>query len=315
MSNNFRSFFLQLAIVKNDEGSIVGSAVSLNHNDMYALNRAQVIGHLTEDPQIRQTPSGQTVGDLNVVTKASFKSGSGEMQVSSSYHNVVVWRGLADISQKFLRKGSQVYISGRIQTDEWEDTNTGQKRYKTRITADEMILLDPKNPNPPLSGSSKVAGTLNHAEIIGNISRDPDLRQTPNGNSVASFGVATNYAWKDRAGEAQEKTEFHNVVAWDELAQSISESFKKGRKVYVSGRLQTRSWETPDGSKRYTTEIIAESALALGVSNDDIGTPAMTTEVSFSQPQSKSDSYVPENPTHVPAVNYESEIRPEDLPF
>jgi len=283
---------------------------------MYALNRAQLIGHLTEDPQIRQTPSGQTVGDLNVVTKASFATGGGHTQLSSSYHNVVVWRGLADIAQRFLRKGSQVYISGRIQTDEWEDQQSGQKRYKTRITADEMILLDPKTPNAPVAEGALVGGALNQAEVIGNVTRDPELRQTPNGNSVVSFGIATNFAWKDRAGENQEKTEFHNIVAWDDLAKAINENFRKGRKVYIRGRLQTRSWETTDGAKRYTTEIIAENALALGVPSSDIGVPAMNTSVTLSQPQAKTDSYISENPAGaVPAVNYESEVKPEDLPF
>ena len=283
---------------------------------MYALNRAQFIGHLTDDPQVRQTPSGQTVGDLNIVTKASFRAGSGQTQQSSSYHNVVVWRGLADIAQRFLKKGSQVYISGRIQTDEWEDQNSGQKRYKTRITADEMILLDPKTPNAPLAEGSVVGGALNQAEVIGNVTRDPELRQTPNGNSVVSFGIATNFSWKDRSGENQEKTEFHNIVAWDELATGIAQNFKKGRKVYIRGRLQTRSWETPDGAKRYTTEVIAENALALGVPSGDIGVPTMTTNVNLSQPQAKNDSYAPENPAGaVPAVNYESEVKPEDLPF
>lgn len=284
---------------------------------MYALNRAQLIGHLTEDPQIRQTPSGQTVGDLNIVTKASFATGSGQTQQSSSYHNVVVWRGLADISQRFLKKGSQVFISGRIQTDEWEDQSSGQKRYKTRITADEMILLDPKVPNAPLAEGSAVGGALNQAEVIGNVTRDPELRQTPNGNSVVSFGIATNFAWKDRSGENQEKTEFHNVVAWDELAKGIQANFKKGRKVYIRGRLQTRSWETPDGNKRYTTEIITESALALGVPSGDIGIPAVNTDVQVSQPQAKEATpATSENPAGaVPAVNYESEVKPEDLPF
>lgn len=288
-------------------------ALSFYPNDMYALNRAQVIGHLTDDPQIRQTPSGQTVGDLNLVTRASFTTGAGQTQMSSSYHNVVVWRGLADISQRFLKKGAQVFISGRIQTDEWEDTNTGQKRYKTRITADEMILLDPKNPNTPLPEGSLVEGALNQAEIIGNVSRDPELRQTPNGNSVVSFGVATNFAWKDRAGESQEKTEFHNVVAWDELAKSIAEAFRKGRKVYIRGRLQTRSWETPEGNKRYTTEIIADGALALGIPHEDIGAPAVSRDVSVEKPKAKQDGA--ETPTEVPAVDYESEVKPEDLPF
>jgi single-strand DNA-binding protein len=281
---------------------------------MYALNKAQIIGHLTEDPQIRQTPSGQTVGDLNIVTKQTFTNVSGQLQQGTSYHSVVVWRGLADICGRFLKKGSQVYISGRIQTDEWEDQNTGQKRYKTRITADELILLDPKNPNPSLPADAKVAGGLNQAQVLGNVTRDPELRQTPNGDSVVSFGIATNFAWKDRSGQDQEKTEFHNIVAWGALAKSIAENVKKGRKMYIAGRLQTRSWETPDGQKRYATEVIADSALALGIPDENIGAPSISTGVRLSEPAVKR-GVVPENPVEVPQVNYESEIKPEDLPF
>ena len=292
---------------------------------MYALNRAQIIGHLTERPQIRQTPTGQSVGDLNIITKQTFINASGKPQTGISYINVVVWRGLADICDKFLKKGSQVFIAGRIQTDDWEDQE-GQKRYKTRVVADEMILLDPRVANPALSEDSKVGGGMNQSEILGNVTRDPELRQTPNGDSVCSFGVATNFAWKDRAGEQQEKTEFHNIVAWGELAKSLGESVRKGRKVYIAGRLQTRSWETPDGKKRWTTEIIADRALALGTVDSELGAPAEgevadETKVTLSEPVVKSDvpapteKVVPENPTEVPAINYKSEIKPEDLPF
>ncbi len=280
---------------------------------MYALNRAQIIGHLTQAPEIRQTPSGQTVGDLNVMTRQTFINTAGQPQASTSYHNVVVWRGLADIAGRYLKKGSQVYISGRIQTDEWED-QTKQKRYKTRVTADELIMLDPKMENAALPAGSKLAGGLNQAEVVGNVTRDPELRQTPNGDSVVNFGVATNFSWKDRSGQDQEKTEFHNIVAWGPLAQEISSTIKKGRKVYVAGRLQTRSWETPEGQKRYTTEIITDRCLALGVHDEEMGKPSATSEtsVSFSAPSSK---IIPENPTSVPAINYASEIKPEDLPF
>ena len=292
---------------------------------MYALNKAQIIGHLTQAPEIRQTPSGQWVGDLNIITRQTFINSSGQEQAGTSYINVVVWRGLAEICDRFLKKGSQVYINGRIQTDDWEDQE-GQKRYKTRVVADEMILLDPKMPNPAIPQGSKVGGGLNQSEILGNVTRDPELRQTPNGDSVCSFGVATNFSWKDRSGQDQEKTEFHNIVAWGELAKSLAETVKKGRKVYIAGRLQTRSWETPDGQKRYTTEIVADKALALGVADSEIGTPeareSVTTstenKVTMSEPAVKgqeSPSVVRENPTNVPAVNYESEIKPEDLPF
>jgi single-strand DNA-binding protein len=312
---------------------------------MYALNRSQIIGHLTQAPEIRQTPNGQVVGDLNIMTRQTFTNASGQSQTAVSYINVVVWRGLAEICDKYLKKGSQVYISGRIQTDDWEDQE-GNKRYKTRVIADEMILLDPKTANPALPEGAQLGGGMNQAEIIGNATRDPELRQTPNGDSVCSFGVATNFAWKDRSGQNQEKTEFHNVVAWGDLAKSFGENIKKGRKVYIAGRLQTRSWETPDGKKRYTTEIIANNALALGVSDPELGAPeaaaATTTEattaaaagvtaaasdasadaapskkVTISEPVVKSgdEAVVPENPTEVPAVNYESDIKPEDLPF
>ncbi len=292
---------------------------------MYALNRCQIIGHLTQAPEIRQTPTGQSVGDLNIITKQIFTNASGQPQTGVSYTNVVVWRGLADICDKFLKKGSQVFIAGRIQTDDWEDQE-GQKRYKTRVVADDLILLDAKNPLPPLGTDVKVGGGLNKAEIIGNATRDPELRQTPNGDSVSSFGVATNFAWKSRDGQNQEKTEFHNIVAWGELAKSINDNIKKGRKVYIRGRLQTRSWETPDGQKRWTTEIVADDALALGAPDEELGAPAKEEgegKVVISEPMSKNQdsgnrtqgSAVPENPTEVPAVNYESEIKPEDLPF
>lgn len=292
---------------------------------MYALNRAQLIGYVTENPQIRQTPAGQMVGDLNIMTKQTFINSSGQPQTSTAFHNVVVWRNLADIVGRFLKRGSQVYIAGRLQTDEWDDATTGQKRYKTRMVADDLIFLDPKMTPPALPAGSKVSGGLNQAEVIGNITRDPELRQTPNGDSVVSFGVATNFVWKDRTGTQQERAEFHNAVAWGALAQDIHQNLKKGRRVYIAGRVQTRSWETPEGVKRYTTEIIADRVLGLGVHDEELGAPSMSaeTQVTFSQPVVKGEGLpagqagkvIPENPVAVPAINYESEIKPEDLPF
>lgn len=100
-------------------------------------------------------------------------------------------------------------------------------------------------------------------QIIGNLTRDPELRRTSAGQSVTSFAVATNRVWKDAAGEKKEETEFHNVVAWGRLAEICSQYLGKGRKVYVDGRLRTRDWEGQDGAKRRTTEIIAENMIML----------------------------------------------------
>lgn len=104
---------------------------------------------------------------------------------------------------------------------------------------------------------------LNKAMIIGNVTRDPEIRQTANGASVATFSVATNFFWTDPTGQRQERVEFHNIVAWRKLADICGQYIRKGSKVYVEGRLQTRDWVGKDGAKRYSTEIIAENIIML----------------------------------------------------
>jgi len=99
--------------------------------------------------------------------------------------------------------------------------------------------------------------------LIGNLTRDPELRATPSGQSVVSFGVATNRRWTDQSGERKEEAEFHEVVAWGKLAEICNQILSKGRKVYIEGRLHTRSWEAPDGTKKFRTEIIASDMRAL----------------------------------------------------
>lgn len=105
--------------------------------------------------------------------------------------------------------------------------------------------------------------SLNRAQIIGNLTRDPETRTVPSGQTVASFAVATNRRWTTQTGETQDATEFHEVVAWGKLADIAAQILSKGKKVYVEGRLQTRQWDTPDGDKRQRTEIIAENLIAL----------------------------------------------------
>ncbi|MBU1992299.1 single-stranded DNA-binding protein [Patescibacteria group bacterium] len=105
--------------------------------------------------------------------------------------------------------------------------------------------------------------SLNRVQLIGNLTRDPELRQIPGGQSVASFGVATNMRWKDQSGETQNKTEFHNIVAWRKLAEICGQYLRKGSKVFIEGRLQTRDWEGEDGVKRYRTEIVADNMIML----------------------------------------------------
>ncbi len=128
---------------------------------------------------------------------------------------------------------------------------------------------------------------LNKAMIIGNLTRDPETRTTPQGTNVTSFTVATNFIWNDANGNRQEKVEYHNVVAWRKLGEICAQYLTKGSKVYIEGRLQTRSWDDQQGNKKYRTEIIAENMIMLdrpGNNQSYNSTPAKNNPVEdFSQ--------------------------------
>jgi single-strand DNA-binding protein len=106
--------------------------------------------------------------------------------------------------------------------------------------------------------------SLNKAILIGNLGRDPEIRYTPDGTPVANFSLATAEFWTDKSGTRQERTEWHNIVAWNKLAEISKRYLTKGRQVYVEGRIRTRDWEDKDGNKRRTTEIIAAQIVLLG---------------------------------------------------
>jgi single-strand DNA-binding protein len=160
-----------------------------------------------------------------------------------------------------------------------------------------------------------MAKDLNKVMIIGNLTRDPELRYTPNGQAVASVGVATNRSWNDQAGERKEDVEFHDVVAWGKLAEICSQILAKGRRVYFEGRLQTRQWEGQDGAKRNKTEIVATDMIVLdkpaggfdsGASTEPVAeTPAVET----AEADSKKDTKKPTPPAD------DNEINIEDIPF
>ncbi|PKO46763.1 MAG: single-stranded DNA-binding protein [Betaproteobacteria bacterium HGW-Betaproteobacteria-22] len=105
--------------------------------------------------------------------------------------------------------------------------------------------------------------SVNKVILVGNLGRDPEVRYMPNGEAVANFAIATTENWKDKSGAKQEKTEWHNIVMYRRLAEIAGEYLKKGRPVYIEGRLQTRKWEK-DGVTRYTTEIVADQMQMLG---------------------------------------------------
>jgi len=176
--------------------------------------------------------------------------------------------------------------------------------------------------------------SLNRAEIVGNVTRDPELRYIPSGQAVCSFSVATNRRWKDKDGNNQDQAEFHNIVAWGKVAELMGQLTHKGTKIYVEGRLQTRSWEGQDGNTRNRTEIVMEDFIvftpkgATGSSDAIPGTaehtespadetPTAKTEKSFDATQDKESPKGKKETDKKPLDDApaEDEINLDEIPF
>lgn len=146
---------------------------------------------------------------------------------------------------------------------------------------------------------------LNKIMIIGRLTRDPELRSLPSGRAVCLCSVATGRQWTDAQGQKQKQTEFHNVVAWGKLAETMNQYLRKASRVYIEGRLQTRDWIGQDGVKRYRTELIADNMIMLD------GRPSSPNGTA--PPASAAPSAAESAPA--PAAPAEEEIRVEDIPF
>lgn len=152
-----------------------------------------------------------------------------------------------------------------------------------------------------------MAMDLNKVQLIGRITQDIELKQTPNGQNVTTLSIATNRNYTDSSGVRQEQSEFHNVVLWGKLAEIASQYLAKGRKVYIEWRLQTRSWDAQDGTKRYKTEIVWENMIMLDGKWGDSwvdSTPPSNSYESNSTPAIKKTK-----------PKQEEEISIEDIPF
>lgn len=146
---------------------------------------------------------------------------------------------------------------------------------------------------------------VNKVILVGRLTRDPETRTTPNGQNVTSFGLATNRVWTDASGQKQERTDFHNIVVWGKQADNCQQYLIKGQEIYIEGRIETRSWQTPDSIKKYRTDIIARNvqfgAKPRGAAPAAKETPAEET------PEEK--------PSSTEATKGEEEINVEEIPF
>lgn len=160
-----------------------------------------------------------------------------------------------------------------------------------------------------------MARSLNRVQLIGNLTRDPELRYTPAGNAVCTFGLATNRSWTTDSGEKREEVDFHRIVAWNKLAELCSQFLVKGRKVYVEGRLSTRNWTAQDGAQKSTTEVVIDDMILLdkqggaaSAGPDESFDPEEVGSAAPKKPAAKHE----EAPT---SSNKEDDVAPDDIPF
>lgn len=157
-----------------------------------------------------------------------------------------------------------------------------------------------------------MARSLNRAQLIGNLTRDPELRYTPSGTAVCSFSIATNRAWTTDTGEKHEEAEFHRIVAWNKLAELCSQFLTKGRKVFLEGRLSTRSYNAQDGTAKSITEIVISDMILLDSrrqeSSQDSDREEEKTEKKKTAPKKEKQEKEEES-------SDEEQIAPDDIPF
>ncbi len=158
--------------------------------------------------------------------------------------------------------------------------------------------------------------SLNKVQLIGNLTRDPELRYTPTGAAVCTIGLATNRSWTTDAGEKKEEVEFHRVVAWNKLAELCSQLLSKGRKIYVEGRLRTTAWQATDGAQRTTTEIVIEDMILLDAPKKPFSQDENATSINDQSSVVAQPSVPKTSPAKVkqPAPAKE-EVNPDDIPF
>jgi single-strand DNA-binding protein len=162
--------------------------------------------------------------------------------------------------------------------------------------------------------------SLNKVQLIGNLTRDPELRYTPTGAAVCTLGLATNRTWTTESGEKKEETEFHRVVAWNKLAELCSQLLVKGRKIFVEGRLRTNTWTGQDGSQRNTTEVVIEDMIILDSKRTGGAEGGEGEGVSLSQPVPSTPTPATKKPAatqpeKTSAPTGSEDINPDDIPF
>jgi single-strand DNA-binding protein len=221
------------------------------------MNHVYLIGALARDPELRYTPSGVAVFEATVAGEDHVIGVDGKERKLPWYHRVTLLGKPAEWqAEKSLKSGDPVMVEGSLDYSQWEAPEGG-KRSMVRVKAGR---IEQTASTPDLiqdaGGGVRMSGGLNEVVLIGNVTRDAELRYTSAGDAVLGIGIAVNESWNDRNGQKQEKTHWLDVTLWRELAEAMKD-LKKGDPVLIKGRLMNEAWQDKDGNKRNSTKVEA----------------------------------------------------------
>jgi single-strand DNA-binding protein len=224
------------------------------------LNSIFLVGTLTQKPELRYTPAGLAILEVNLAGSDQVISEEDQqVRELAWYHRATVFGAQAEnLSNQLQEPGVPLLVEGRLNYRSW-DTPEGQRRNSIDITASRIDLLTfgVRGEDATLVDARdqhRLRNALNEVMIIGNLTRDAELRYTPSGHAVTRFSVAVNERFRDRSGADQERTHFIDVTVWRDLAVGCGD-LGKGDPVFVVGRLVNDSWTDKEGNRRYTTRI------------------------------------------------------------
>ncbi len=222
------------------------------------LNAVMMAGTLTQAPELRYTPAGLAILELNLGGNDHVVGDDEKLRELAWYHRVTVFGAQGESLANQLEEGSPVLVEGRLNFRSW-DAPDGQRRNALDVVAQrvEVLTFGPRRGDTTVTdarGQHRLREALNQVSIIGNLTRDAELRYTPSGSAVTRFSVAVNERYRDRSGTDQERTHYVDVNVWRELAEACGE-LAKGDPVFVIGRLVNDSWTDKEGNRRYTTRL------------------------------------------------------------
>ena len=225
------------------------------------LNRVTLLGTVTQTPELKYTPGGLAILEVTVAGQDRVETEGGEIREIPWYHRVRLLGRYAEIFADRLPAGTPVFVDGRLEYRTWE--SEGGRRSALNVRVDRLEPLEAAGREgrtvTDARGQERLTDAVNQVVLIGNLTRDAELRYTPQGTAVTRFGIAVNETLPPPGGKGpeQEKTHFVDVTAWRELAEWAGE-LKKGQPVLVIGRLVNDSWTAADGSRRFVTRVEAK---------------------------------------------------------